>query len=148
MAQQTLFQPVGGMDRVQHAFAQQVAALGGDIMLNSPVSKIDWNGEQFVIQVQQIGKSETLTIHADYCFSNIAMPFLQELLSDNLYNEGASSGFSPCFTESLSAVFKAQNEGGDDSHYSAKFLACTSKVGWQADRILWQNTEEVLYAWP
>ena len=110
--QQTLFQPVGGMDRVQHAFAQQVAALGGDIMLNSPVSKIDWNGEQFVIQVQQIGKSETLTIHADYCF-----------------------------TESLRAVFKAQNEGGGDSHYSAKFLACTSKVGWQADRILWQNTE-------
>ncbi len=55
--QPSLFQPVGGMDQVQHAFAQQVAALGGTIRLNSPVRSVDWDEMQkkFVISVHKIG---------------------------------------------------------------------------------------------
>ncbi len=49
--QPTLFQPIGGMDRVQHAFAQQVAALGGTIYLNSPVKSIDWDTEVGVVPI-------------------------------------------------------------------------------------------------
>ena len=76
--QPTMFQPVGGMDMVQQAFAQQVASLGGDIELNRPVQSIDWDSRkrEFVVKSQQLGASECIEYRADYCFSSIAMPCL------------------------------------------------------------------------
>lgn len=76
--QPTLFQPVGGMDQVQHSFAQQVAALGAHLHLNSPVKLIEWDRrkKEFVVHVSQVGTDECVEYRADYCFSNIAMPFL------------------------------------------------------------------------
>ena len=76
--QPTLFQPVGGMDQVQHSFAQQVAALGGDIHLNSPVKKIDWSEKKkkFIVSVSQVGTEDVIVYEADYCVCNLAMPFL------------------------------------------------------------------------
>ncbi|MEM6795193.1 MAG: FAD-dependent oxidoreductase [Acidobacteriota bacterium] len=141
--QPTLFQPVGGMDRVQHAFAQQVAALGGTVHLNSPVQSIDWDPEtrEFVVQAGRVGTSETTEYRADCCFSNIAIPFLKRLLSPRLQS-GAPGGFSAPFRAGLEAVFKAQFDvpEGDGSQYVARFLADTTKVGWQAERDLWQGS--------
>jgi len=146
--QPTLFQPVGGMDQVQRAFARQVAALGGNIHLNSPVKKIDWDHatKEFVILVAQIGTDEMKEYRADYCFSNMAMPFLSEILSEKLYNPVPSVGFSEPFKQGLSAVFKAQFEPSgevNEDGYVMRFLANTTKVGWQADRILWQGADFV-----
>ena len=66
--QPTLFQPVGGMDRVQHAFAEQVATLGGVVHLNSPVTSIDYDPScgQFVIDA--VGHDAPFV--GDCCFSN------------------------------------------------------------------------------
>ncbi|VAW68136.1 hypothetical protein MNBD_GAMMA10-2854 [hydrothermal vent metagenome] len=150
--QPTLFQPVGGMDRVQNAFAQQVSALGGTIHLNSPVKKIDWDeGKQkFIISVSQIGTENCVIYEADYCFSNVAMPFLREMLSDTLKNPTQERGFNPEFKTALQAVFNAQFKPRepDDTQgdaqtdgYVPRFLACTTKVGWQADRTLWQGSQ-------
>lgn len=138
--QPTLFQPVGGMDRVQHAFAQQVAALGGTVKLNSPVSIIDWDEsrQQFKIETAKVGTDETEVMYADYCFSNIAMPFLEKLLSDKLLSDKPDLGFNPLFSAGLKAVFKGQ-EGVELDGYEQRFLACTTKVGWQAQRSLWQG---------
>ena len=137
--QPTLFQPVGGMDRVQHAFAQQVAALGGTIHLNSPVSSIDWDEkkEKFIVSVSKIGTDQCELVEADYCFSNAAIPFLKEIVTDSL--QGSGGGFSKDFKDALNAVYKAQFRKNDTT-YAAKFLACTTKVGWQADRSLWQGS--------
>lgn len=142
--QPTLFQPVGGMDQVQHSFAQQVAALGGTIHLNSPVASIDWDVKkrEFVIQVSQIGTEETVEYRADYCFSNIAMPFLSRILSDRLQDPSADGGFAPDFKAGLHAVYKSQfhpSEPPDQYGYTPRFLANTTKVGWQANRDLWQG---------
>lgn len=140
--QPTLFQPVGGMDQVQRAFAQQVAALGGVVHLNSPVNKIDWDADtqEFVVYVEQLGTKEVLEYRADYCFCNLAMPFLSEILSDNLQNpEQTDQGLDLNFKQSLQAVYQAQFNG-DDTCYSKRFLACTTKVGWQAERSLWQGS--------
>lgn len=141
--QQTIFQPVGGMDQVQRAFARQVAALGGTIHLNSPVTAIDWDAErrEFVVQVAKIGSEETIEYRADYCFSNIAMPFLERLLSPRLLDGGAPGGFATPFTDGLKAVFAAQARPriNAEGEYQDKFLAATTKVGWQADRTLWQG---------
>ena len=145
--QQTIFQPVGGMDQVQRAFARQVATLGGTIHLNSPVTSIGWDSKrrEFVIQVAKIGTDETIEYRADYCFSNIAMPFLEKLLSNQLRGGKGKSGFALPFKQGLDAVFAAQarprivldREG--KFKYQDKFLAATTKVGWQGDRTLWQG---------
>lgn len=141
--QQTIFQPVGGMDQVQRAFARKVAELGGTIHLNSPVTSIGWDAAQheFVVQVAKIGSDETIEYRADYCFSNLAMPFLEKLLSKELLGGEDKGGFAVPFKQGLEAVFAAQarprvNAKGE---YQDKFLAATSKVGWQADRTLWQG---------
>lgn len=146
--QPTLFQPVGGMDQVQHAFAQQVAALGGDIHLNSPVKKIDWSEKRkkFKISVSQVGTEELIEYEADYCVCNLAMPFLKEILSNSLMR-GRKKGFENRFKKALEAVYTAQFDPtkapgykAGKSKYVPRFLADTTKVGWQADRNLWQGS--------
>lgn len=145
--QPTLFQPVGGMDRVQHAFAQQVAVLGGEILLNSPVKTIDWNenDKKFEVHVEKIGSDTCEILTADYCFSNVAMPFLEKMLSDRLQNNTDGKGFSKEFTQGLTAVYDAQNTPNHESGFPNRFLACTTKVGWQADRSLWQGSPMCTY---
>lgn len=131
--QPTLFQPIGGMDQVQHAFAQQVAARGGIIHLNSPVTSIDYDSQtkKFVIKAD----GHEIPFQADYCFSNVAIPFLQKILSTKLQNPSNESGFSKPFKEALQAVYSTQA----NEEETKRFLACTTKVGWQADRNLWQG---------
>lgn len=146
--QPTLFQPVGGMDHVQHSFAQQVAALGGNIHLNKPVKTIDWDEKRrkYIISVSQVGTTKVLTYEADYCICNLAMPFLKKILSPALMGKG-KSGLEGRFKEALEAVFVAQfkptkapgYEPRKDK-YVPRFLADTTKVGWQADRHLWQGS--------
>ncbi len=130
--QPTLFQPIGGMDRVQHAFAQQVAALGGVIHLNSPVTRVEYDdaARQFLISAE----GHAQPFKADYCFSNMAIPFLEKLLSDRLQRV-PDRGFSQDFKAALHAVYAAQRH----TEETERFLACTTKVGWQADRSLWQG---------
>ena len=144
--QPTMFQPVGGMDQVQHAFAQRVAESGGTIHLNSPVRSIRWDAEakQFVLEVERVGTDECEEVRADYCFSNVAIPFLKNMLDENLYQEdnqgNLSGGLSDSFLAGLKAVFDAQFKPHDPEKYEELFLACTTKVGWQADRHLWQGS--------
>jgi monoamine oxidase len=131
--QPTLFQPVGGMDQVQRAFSQQVATLGGVVHLNSPVTSIDYDQStgQFLISAT----GHEAPFRADYCFSNLAIPFLERILSKRLQTPGEASGFSDEFKRALHAVYKAQGHKDE----TKRFLACTTKVGWQADRTSWQG---------
>ncbi|MFT4925377.1 MAG: monoamine oxidase [Phenylobacterium sp.] len=148
--QPTLFQPVGGMDQVQHAFAQQVASLGGTIHLSSPVKTIDWDQskQKYIISVSQVGTEQCVIYEADYVFSNVAMPFLSKMLSDNLQGPTCGQGLDDEFKSALCAVYRGQFEPTTvpgfippTDGYVAKFLACTTKVGWQADRYLWQGSK-------
>ena len=137
--QPTLFQPVGGMDRVQHAFVQQVAERGGVIHLNSPVSNIDWDEPTGRFRITADGHAEDFL--ADYCFSNMAIPFLKRTLSERLQSS-SGRGFSRAFVSALAAVYKAQFDPDPPAELGdpvKRFLACTTKVGWQADRSLWQG---------
>lgn len=133
--QPTLFQPVGGMDQVQHAFSQQVAMLGGVVHLNSPATSIDY--EQSTSQFLITATGHEQPFRADYCFSNMAIPFLQKTLSDRLQTPGEKAGFSDEFKQALHAVYATQAKGKKEE--TKRFLACTTKVGWQADRSLWQG---------
>lgn len=151
--QATLFQPVGGMDQVQRAFAQQVAAKGGDIHLNSPVTNIEYcqQTEQYIVKVSQIGTDELKEYRADYLFCNAAMPFLKRILGESLQGD-QNSGLEPDFKQALQAVYRAQfdplsvpnrddSDDNPDIGFYPRFLANTTKVGWQADRVLWQGNQ-------
>ena len=145
--QPTLFQPVGGMDQVQHAFAQQVAALGGDIHLNSPVAQIDWDEatRKYIIYVEQVGTDELKPYEADYCVCNLAMPFLKRILSERLLNQYLENDFRNALNAVFVAQFDPESAPGfepdeDNPDYVPRFLADTTKVGWQADRYLWQGS--------
>ena len=124
--QPTLFQPVGGMDRVQHAFAQQVAALGGTVHLNSPVKSIDWDASagEFVVQVGQVGTEETVEYRADYCFSNIAMPFLKGILSETL------QGSSGAVRRGLSSVACTRCIAPNSIPSKSPTRTATCRVSW------------------
>ena len=131
--QPTLFQPVGGMDHVQHAFAQQVATLGGTIHLNSPVTSINYDlgSGQYLIEAA----GHDAPFRADYCFSNLAIPFLEKILASSLQDPTNNAGFDAEFKQALHAVYTAQANANE----TERFLACTTKVGWQANRNLWQG---------
>jgi monoamine oxidase len=133
--QATMFQPVGGMDQVQRAFSQQVATLGGVVHLNSPVTNIAYSptAKQFLVGATVAGQHRVFP--ADYCFCNLAIPFLQNILPDALQDPDTPGGFSQEFKEALQAVYQAQAHPEETD----RFLACTTKVGWQADRRLWQG---------
>jgi monoamine oxidase len=131
--QPTLFQPVGGMDQVQHAFSQQVAMRGGVVHLNSPVTSIDYDQSTSKFVISAAGHEEPF--RADYCFCNLAIPFLQNILAKRLQAPGEPSGFSDEFKQALHAVYETQAKKEE----TKRFLACTTKVGWQADRTLWQG---------
>lgn len=148
--QPTLFQPVGGMDQVQKAFAHHVEALGCCIYLNSPVKAVDYDFEQqeYLITVSSPDSDEVTVHRADYVFSNMAIPFLSKILSNNLQQTGGSMGLEPKFKSALHQVYAAQFEPEKqataqtgENGYVARFLACTSKVGWQAERSLWQGSQ-------
>jgi monoamine oxidase len=121
------------MDQVQHAFSQQVATLGGVVHLNSPVTCIDYDPSTSQFLISAIGHEAPF--RADYCFCNLAIPFLEKILSKRLQTLGQAEGFSDKFKRALHAVYKAQTNEDE----TQRFLACTTKVGWQADRISWQG---------
>lgn len=119
--QATSFQPVGGMDRVAMAFADQVRAWGGTIACSSPVETItrDPNGPgPYRVDYVDPG-GERKSVHADVCISNAAIPLLNRLLGDGLDGQ---------FRD---AVAHVASHGG--------FLQPAVKVGWQAKRALWQR---------
>ncbi|MDY7003167.1 MAG: FAD-dependent oxidoreductase [Cyanobacteriota bacterium] len=133
--QPTLFQPVGGMDKIVYAFKEQLELdKRSKLQLNAVVSNIKYNDatNKYCITYNQDGQEKQ--IEADYCLSNIPIPLLENITSEINFTEG--------FKTALQAVYKAQNEGVKEKNgYCRKFLADTTKVGWQAERHLWQEAE-------
>ena len=72
--QPTLFQPVGGMDMIVHAFVDQISS---PMMLNAIVTRIVTTGEQVEVHYTLNGEPQVTT--ADYCVSNIPLPNLAKI---------------------------------------------------------------------
>lgn len=122
--QPTLFQPVGGMDRIAEALARAVGA--DSIRTNAVVREIvfDDAAEEWIVDAD----GELIRAHA--CISNIPMPLLEGPLGDL-----GRQPFPPAFRAALRDVFSIQATG------TQGFLAPTTKVGWQAPRELWQQPD-------
>lgn len=126
--QPTLLHPVGGMDHVEKAFATAAVAAGATVHLNAAVTAVgrgQKGGKRY-----KVTAGNGMSFEADYVLCNLAMPFLEDVLNDDL-----KSGLEGDFVDGLNAVWKTQrNEDEND-----RFLAPTTKIGWQAPRKLWQQ---------
>lgn len=123
--QTTSFQPVGGMDKIHEALHREVVRIhqqcgfpGNPVHLSCPVKSIHRQGDQWEVEYEEGG--EIKSIQGDYCLSNIPMVLTQSLLQEDDFSNTYWSDFS-------------QVTGTDD------IMGPTCKVGWQAERKLWQE---------
>jgi len=75
--QATMFEPVGGMDRIPYAFAQR---LGSVIRYNSPVTEIRKTGSGVRIGYTSNGTRQML--EADYCICALPLTILKKIPND------------------------------------------------------------------
>ena len=75
--QATMFQPVGGMDRIPYAFAK---SLGDIVKYGSPVTEIRKTSKGVSVCYQQ--KGATKTIDADYCICAMPLTLLRSTPND------------------------------------------------------------------
>jgi monoamine oxidase len=116
--QPTLFQPVGGMDKLAHGFLPHVESL---IRYQREVTSVRNAGDDKVqIRHRAAGDSSAAeeTITADWCVSTIPAWILGHDIDNNL-------------SKPFQAALKAAKRG----------LTC--KVGWQADRRFWELDNEI-----
>jgi monoamine oxidase len=72
--QPTLFQPVGGMDKIVEGFVRKVGSL---IQTNTKTLDIQIRDDGVTVVVESRGKRSS--INADYCISNIPLPLLKNI---------------------------------------------------------------------
>jgi len=107
--QATMFQPVGGMDRISYSFAK---SLGGIVRYGSPVQQLR-KTEKGVHVVYTDGASKaTQTVEADYCICSLPITILDTLDTD----------FSPAKKQ----AFKGMK------------MASLYKIGWESPRF-WEK---------
>ena len=75
--QATMFQPVGGMDRIPYAFAK---SLGDTVQYDSPVTAIRKTPKGVRIEYQQKGSPKS--IEADYCICAMPLTILKKTPND------------------------------------------------------------------
>ena len=98
--QQTMLQPVGGMDRIARAIYEQVRS---SVRLRSPVTAIRRVGDRVRIE-HGPGKQAT---EADYCVCTLPVPILQRVANDFSPAKKAALSGAPPNLHSVKLAFEA-----------------------------------------
>ncbi len=114
--QPTLFQPVGGMDKIVDGFLDK-GKVGSLIHYNTKVLDIQIRNNGVTVVVEQNGSRRN--IKADYCISNIPLPLLKNI----------PNNFSKDFD---AAVRRCRYDP-------------TCKLGWQANERFWESDKWQIY---
>ncbi|MBV8201356.1 MAG: FAD-dependent oxidoreductase [Acidobacteria bacterium] len=118
--QATMFQPVGGMDRLVGAFERGIGA--ERITRGVEVVKIESSDSGVQVTFERRGQARAReTRKADYCISTIPLPLLKKLIDNDT--------FSPDFKAAVGVP---------------KFEAA-AKVGWQAEERFWESPRHQVY---
>jgi monoamine oxidase len=72
--QATMFQPIGGMDRIPYAFAKE---LGDIVHFNAPVKQIEKTAKGVRVTYTEDGAESV--IEADYCFTSMPLTILRKI---------------------------------------------------------------------
>src|SRR5215467_2173154 len=114
--QPTLFQPVGGMDKIIEGFKRKVGHL---IEFNCEVTEIRLVNDGVEVSYRDRKQRRELMQRADYCLSSIPLPVLQRI---------------PC---NFSDGFKKAVDSGRFSP--------VCKVGWQANERFWESEKYQIF---
>ncbi|MCS0581620.1 flavin monoamine oxidase family protein [Massilia pinisoli] len=110
----TMFQPVGGMDRIAHGFAKR---LGRTIRYGAEVQAIRQSPGQVTVTVRDANSGTVSQIAADYCLCTIPLSVLRTIDAD----------FSDGFKGALKAVSYAP----------------VGKIGLQMKRRFWEEDDQI-----
>jgi len=110
----TMFQPVGGMDRIAQAFAKR---LGRKIRYGQEVQAIRQSPDQVAITVKDTGSGKVSTVNADYVLCTIPLSVLRTIDSD--------------FPDPFKAALKAVS------------YAPVGKIGLQMKRRFWEEDDHI-----
>jgi monoamine oxidase len=113
--QPTMFQPVGGMDRIPYAFA---ATLGNTVRYNSPITELRKTVNGVRVSYRDVASGAEVSIEAPYCICTLPLSVLKTIPSD----------LAP-------RVKSAMEEAIYDSAY---------KVAWESRRF-WEQDGEGIY---
>ena len=114
--QPTLFQPVGGMDKIVDGFVRKVGSL---IRYETEVLNIETRMDGVTIATRNRRTGALETLEADYCLSNIPLPILSKI----------KNNFAPDFSAAVALC-----------EYDP-----TCKLGWQANERFWENDKNQIY---
>jgi len=118
--QPTLFQPVGGMDKIWHdGFLPRVKSGGAHIHYNFRVTNVDnvkVDGKEKV-RISGFAGNNPITFHTDWCISTIPLPILAQ----------TSNNFSADYKAAIGNVT----------------FEPTVKVGWQTNSRFWETQDEM-----
>jgi monoamine oxidase len=112
--QATMFQPVGGMDRIPYAFAR---SLGNIVRYNSPITEIRKTTNGVRVSCRDGESGSISTIEAPYCICTLPLPILKTVPND----------FAPRVKSAIGQVVY-------DSAY---------KVAWESRRFWEQDGDEI-----
>lgn len=87
--QPTLFQPVGGMDKIVDGFVNKIGSL---IQYNTKVLHIEISNDSVALTVESQGSRRTIKV--DYCISNIPLPLLKKI--DVKFEPGFAAAVDRC----------------------------------------------------
>lgn len=117
--QATMFQPIGGMDRIPAAFARE---LGKTIHYNAPVTEIRRSSTGVRISYTEAGRPHLL--EADFCLCSVPLSILKKIAND----------FSPAYKAIIDAA----------TYSSAYKIAWESRRFWEQDYNIYGGLEFVM----
>ncbi|MTW09997.1 NAD(P)-binding protein [Pseudoduganella eburnea] len=112
--QNTMFQPVGGMDAIAKAFENQV---GRHIRYKAEVQSIRHGEREVVVTYKDTASGKLRTVSADYCLCTMPLSVLRHVESD----------FSDQFKQAIAAVAYAP----------------VGKIGLQMKRRFWEEDDQI-----
>ena len=114
--QPTLFQPVGGMDKIVDGFTNKIGNL---IQYNTEVLYIESRKDGVRVTIRDLKTGARSNITADACISNIPLPILSKI--DNNFSDEFKKAVATCKYDP------------------------TCKLGWQANQRFWENNKNQIY---
>jgi monoamine oxidase len=114
--QPTLFQPVGGMDKIVDGFINKLGRL---VQYRTEVLNIETRDDSVTVSVRDLKTGVRSNIKADYCISNIPLPLLSKI--KNNFADDFCVAVETCVYDP------------------------TCKLGWQANSRFWENNQNQIY---
>jgi monoamine oxidase len=114
--QPTLFQPVGGMDKIVEGFLRKIGRL---IQYQTEVLHIETRDNGVTVTVRDLKTGVRRNLTADYCISNIPLPILSKI--KNNFADDFQKAVETCVYDP------------------------TCKLGWQANRRFWEDNKNQIY---